>query len=329
MAQMMKRVRQLLARTGYYGLGYPLDYYLFSKGKRSYLHTVAKKEKKYPQLQGQEIERELKKWFYATTGEKLDLSNPVTFNQKLQWSKLYDRDPQKAVLADKYRVREWVAEKIGPEYLVPLLGVWDRFDDIDFSKLPDKFALKCNHGSGWNIIVTDKEKLDMADAKQKIDSWMATDFTYKAGFELHYGEITPKIIAEEYMENAGGDIYDYKFYCFGGRVYYIQFLMDRKNGLKMGYFDREWKLQPFHYRYARLDAPLAKPDNLDQMIALAEKLSEGFPFVRVDFYRLNDGTIRFGEMTFTPATGTMAWNPPKTNEMLGKLIVLPTSQAEQ
>ena len=323
MKRMEKRIRQLVARIGYYGIGYVPDYLLVAIGKRSHLHTVAQKESRYPSLQGQELIDELGKWFYASTGEKMDFQDPITFNQKMQWFKVYDKNPLKSRLADKYLVRDWVAEKIGTEYLVPLLGVWDRFDDIDFSNLPDKFALKCNHGCGWNIIVTDKSKLDLAEAKEKIDRWMATDFAYQAGFELHYGEITPKIIAEEYMENDGGDIYDYKIHCFNGQAKYVMFLSERKTGLRMGYFDLNWNLEPFFYTYKKLETIPPKPDNLDQMIWLAEKLSEGFPFVRVDFYRLNDGSIRFGEMTFTPATGTMAWYPPEANKMLGDLICLP------
>lgn len=329
MGRLLKRVRQIIARTHYYGIGYPMDYLMVACGKRKGLRTVEKKEKTYPNLQGQARIDELAKWFYASTGEKMDFCHPATFNQKLQWCKVFDRNPMKAKLADKYLVREWVAEKIGQEYLVPLLGVWDRFDDIDFSRLPDRFALKCNHGSGWNVIVDDKQKLNIEEAKRKFDRWMSEDYTYKAGFELHYGDITPRIIAEEYMENAGGDIYDYKFYCFDGEVKYVQFLMDRKHGLKMGYFDPDWKLQPFVNNHPQIDEDVPKPDNLDQMIRLAEILSAGFPYVRVDFYRLNDGTIRFGEMTFTPASGTQDWDPPQTNDMLGAMLRLPTDECDE
>lgn len=327
MKRLMSKVRQIIARTSYYGIEYPIDYLLVAMGKRRKLRSVSRKEKNYPALNPEEQIRELGKWFYATTGEKLDLQHPVTFNQKLQWCKVMDQNPLKAKLADKYLVRDWVAEKIGSQYLVPLLGVWERFDDIDFSKLPDKFALKCNHGSGWNLIVTDKSKMDMEQAKSKFDLWMSLDYTFKAGFELHYGKIPPRIIAEEYMENSGGDIYDYKFYCFGGKVHYIQFMMDRKQGLKVGYFDRDWVLQPFVNNHPQIDIEVPKPENLAMMIQLAEALSEGFPYVRVDFYRLNDGTIRFGEMTFTPASGTQDWKPPQANEMLGALLRLPTDKS--
>lgn len=329
MSQLSKRIKQIIARTQYYGIGYPLDYILVTRGKRDYLHTVKKKEETYKSLDENSYIKELARWYHASTGDTIDFNNPVTFNQKLQWCKVYDRNPLKTQLADKYLVRDWVSEKIGSKYLVPLLGVWDSFDEIDFSKLPNRYALKCNHGSGWNIIVDDKNPLDKSDAKRKIDFWMHENFAYKAGFELHYKNIVPKIIAEEYMENYGGDIYDYKLYCFGGRVEYIHFLMDRKSELKMGYYDRDWNLQSFVHNHPRIDIDIEKPDNLDEMILLAEKLSEGFPYVRVDFYRLNDGTIKFGEMTFTPASGTQDWNPPETNYMLGELLNLPLKEIKE
>lgn len=326
MNKFAKRIKQLAARIQYYGILYPLDYILVVYGKRDYLHTVRKKEETYSSLRGKAYINELAKWYHASTGDVIDFKNPVTFNQKLQWCKVYDRNPLKTKLADKYLVREWVRDKIGSQYLVPLLGVWDSFDEIDFSKLPKKYALKCNHGSGWNIIVDDKNPLNKEEAKRKIDQWMSENFAYKAGFELHYKDIVPKIIAEEYMENYGGDIYDYKFYCFDGRVEYIHFLMDRKKELRMGYYDREWKLQKFVHNHPRIEQKIEKPSNLDEMIRLAEILSQGFPYVRVDFYRLNDGTIKFGEMTFTPASGTQDWNPPEANYMLGKLFHLPSEK---
>ena len=161
----------------------------------------------YRSLDPSQYEEELKDWYKRRTKKELDLENPKTFNEKIQWLKLYDSTPIKTKLADKYLVREWVKEKIGEEYLVPLLGVWDKFDDIDFDKLPDKFVLKCNHGCGWNLIVTDKSKIDKVEAKKKFDKWMNTNFAFCNGLELHYKNIQPKIIAEEYLENNGGDLY--------------------------------------------------------------------------------------------------------------------------
>lgn len=274
----------------------------------------------------------LAQWFRDATGEELDLENPVTFNQKVQWMKLYDSTPEKGRLADKYLVREYVAERIGDQYLVPLLGVWDNPDDIDFDALPERFVLKATHGCGWNVIVRDKAKLDVKATRRKLRRWLETDYSLCGGLELHYRYCQPRIVAEQFLENTPGehsDLYDYKFWCFGGRVEYVQFLEDRSRGLKMSFFDREWRRQPFVYSYPRdrRDAPM--PGNLEEMIGLAERLAEGMPHVRADFYRLDDGKLYFGELTFTSMGGICAWDPPETNLMMGALVELPPRETGQ
>ena len=265
-------------------------------------------------------------WYKRVTGHYLNLDNPKRFNEKIQWLKLYASTPIKTRLADKFLVRDWVKEKIGEEYLIPLLGVYDKFEDIDFSKLPDRFVIKCNHGCAYNIIVKDKSQLDLAEVKAKLDKWMSENFAFRWGYELQYRDIPPKIIIEKYIENqlSGGDLYDYKFWCFNGRVEYIQFLSERNlDGLKMAFYDRNWRKQDFVYSYP-LDAKnIPAPDNLDKMIELAETLSKNFGHVRVDFYRLDDGTIYLGEMTFTSASGLCKWNDEKINRYFGRLIKLP------
>ena len=264
----------------------------------------------------------LKDWYFEHTGEKLNLENPKTFNEKIQWLKLYDSTPEKTRLADKYLVRDWVKEKIGEEYLIPLLGVWDKFDDINFDELPKQFVLKCNHGSGYNIIVKDKSKLDIEDARKKINKWLNEDFAFK-GFEMHYSSIQRKIIAEKYIENDNNDLYDYKFWCFDGKMKYIQFLSERNtDGLKMAFYDKDWNKQNFVYSHPMDTKIITKPDNLDTMIQLAEKLASGMNHVRVDFYRLNNGIIYFGEMTFTSCSGVCKFNPEIANLQLGNLIKL-------
>ena len=270
--------------------------------------------------------RVLKKWYERADGKVLDLDNPQTFDEKIQWLKLYDSIPLKSRLADKYSVRDWVKEKIGEKYLIPLLGVYDKFDDIDFAKLPNRFVIKCTHGSGYNIIVKDKATFDSTEAKSKINKWLGENFAFKNGCELHYCAIKPKIIIEKYIENTDGDLYDYKFWCFNGKVKYIQFLSERNlGGMKMAFYDTKWRKQTFvsDYHYPLDTKNREKPDNLRKMIKLAEKLSRGFYYVRVDFYRLDDNTICFGEMTFTPASGRMFWSDEKINHDLGKLIKLP------
>ena len=292
-----------------------------SEQQKSFKYELCKymPENKYPEY--------LKDWYKRVTGETLNLNNPQTYNEKIQWMKLYDSTPLKTQLADKYLVRNWVAEKIGEEYLIPLLGVWNNFDEIDFNKLPDKFVLKCNHGCAYNIIVTDKYTLDIADARKKINYWMNENFAYRVGLELHYANINRKIIAEQYIENDNSDLYDYKFWCFDGKVKYIQFLSERNtNGLKMAFYDRDWNKQEFVYSYPLDTKTIEKPDNLEEMIYLAEKLAEGFNHVRVDFYRLNNGKIYFGEMTFTSCSGRCMWTPNEENLIMGQMIKLPIDE---
>lgn len=260
-------------------------------------------------------------WYFETTGERLDLNNPKTFNEKIQWLKLYDSTPLKTKLADKYLVRDWVKEKIGEEYLIPLLGVWDRAEDIDFDKLPNQFVLKCNHGCAYNIIVKDKSKLNINKTKEQLNKWMMEDYSFKNGFEMQYSDITPKIIAEEYMETKNG-LTDYKVWCFNGEVYYIQYISEREKYYKMAFFDKNWDRQDFISNHKALNYDIAKPKNLDKLIELSEILSNEFKYVRVDFYILDDGSIKFGEMTFTPASGILNWQPKSKNLELGDLINL-------
>lgn len=259
-------------------------------------------------------------WRWTRPNLPLDLRNPQSYNEKIQLLKLAGEDPLLTRLADKYAVRDWVAERIGAEYLVPLLGVWDRVEDIEFERLPEKFALKANHGSGMNIIVTDKSSADIEQIKRTAKGWLGRNFAFECGFEMQYAGIKPRIIAEEYLENGGGDIYDYKFWCFKGRCHYIQFLSERRKHLKMVFFDTDWNKMPFVYDHVRNENPPPRPDNLDKMISLAEKLAAGFEHVRVDFYRLDNGDIRFGEMTFTSASGGCHWDPPEWNLKLGRLF---------
>lgn len=294
---------------------------------------IASPEKYYKKIvddRRNKYKLEIEDWFKEITKKSLNLKNPKTFNEKIQWLKLYDSTPLKTQLADKYLVRDWVKEKIGEEYLIPLLGVYDNFDEIDFDKLPNQFVIKCNHGCGYNIIVTDKSTLDKNEAKEKITKWMNEDFAFKNGLELHYSNIQRKIIIEEYIENANGDLYDYKFWCFNGNVEYIQFLSERNtNGLKMAFYDKNWNKQNFVYSYPLDEKNIEKPNNLETMIELAEKLSKDFQHVRVDFYRLNNGKIYFGEMTFTSCSGTCKWAEKErlidgcTNGYLGEKIELP------
>lgn len=275
----------------------------------------------YYNLPVDQYEKELKLWYKSVTGENLDLDHPNHINEKIQWLKLYDSTPLKTKLADKYLVREWIRQKIGGQFLVPLLGVWDSFDEIDFNKLPDRFALKANHGSGWNIIVADKSKFDKKVAKMKFDRWMKKNFAFVYGMELHYMNIPPKIIAEKYIEQMN-QVYDYKFMCFNGRIGFIWVDIDRFTDHKRTFFSDKWERLDIvqHCKNAEVDIP--KPENFDKMIKIASLLSRDFALARVDFYEV-EGKLYFGEITFTSASGVEKISPPEVGYLMGNMCMLP------
>lgn len=281
--------------------------------KRDYEYYFNLPPEKYPE--------ELKIWFERITKTPLNLNNPQTYNEKIQWMKLYDSTPIKTKLADKYLVRDWVAEKIGKEYLIPLLGVWDSFDEIDFDKLPNQFVLKANHGSGWNIIVKDKATFNKESAKKKFDAWMQKNFAFCFGFELHYMGIQPKIIAEKYMEEID-QVYDYKFMCFDGEVKFIWVDTDRFTDHRRTLFTPKWERMNETIKCLPADYDIPKPKNFEQMLKCATILSQNFAHVRVDFYDVN-GHIYFGEMTFTSGSGTEHANPREFELTMGNWIKLP------
>lgn len=278
-------------------------------------------------LPPEKYEEALKIRFKLTTGENLDLENPKTFAEKIKWLILYDSTPIKTRLADKYLVRNWIKEKIGEQYLIPLLGVWDNFDEIDFDTLPNQFVLKTNHGSGMNLVVKDKSKLDMDAARKKFNQWLQTNYAFYF-LELHYMNIPPKIIAEKYMEEQGF-LNDYKLMCFGGEVKFLYVNTERvsdPNGNgdhRLTSFTKDWEKMPVILipDYKPSDRDIPRPKNLDQMIHLAEILSKGFAFVRVDFYEVKDH-VYFGEMTFTPDGGYRPI-PEEFGYEMGSWIQLP------
>ncbi len=247
----------------------------------------------------------LKIKYRLTMGRKLDLNNPETFNQKLQWLKLYDRKPEYTQMVDKYEVRKYIKEIIGEEYLIPLLGVYDSFEEIDFDNLPDEFVLKPNHTSGNVFICKDKSKIDYKKLKKEVNRWLKREY-YWLHREWPYKNVKPRIICEELIKTEnGGFPYDYKFHCFNGEPDNVMVCIERESGNpKFYFFDNEWNL--LRYNLAGINAPqgftLPKPKKMDEMFMLAKKLSSGFPFIRVDFFCENE-KIYFGELTFFPDSG--------------------------
>ena len=275
-------------------------------------------EEKYNDL----IEKEYLKVF----GNILDWNNLRTYTEKMQWEKIYNKNSIKTTLTDKYAVREWVEGKIGKDYLIPLIGVWDSFDNIDFDLLPKQFVLKTNHGTGTNLIVKDKNKINMRRAKRMFDDWMKTDYAFTNSLQLHYRDIKRKIIAEKYLETNLGELQDYKFLCFDGKPCFCWVDLGRYSKHTRTVFDMNWKLQPWtqaSYGIANYDIPM--PKNFDMMIDIANILSKGFSHVRVDLYNI-DGKIYFGEMTFTNGSGLDPIIPKEYDKVLGDYWKLPKNK---
>ena len=256
-------------------------------------------------------------------GTDLDLNNPKTFNEKLMWLKLkkYENDPLVSQCSDKYAAREYVIKCGLEETLNGLLGVWDKAEDIEWEKLPNRFAIKCNHGCGYNIICQDKSKFDISKATEQLNQWMKDDF-WKEYAEVHYKKIPKKIICEEYLEGKGNALpVDFKIYCFNGKPVYIGNFIERDivtDKILRGYFDLDWKPSSV-FRYEMQPELFERPKQLEKMLEYAEILAKPFPFVRVDFYEV-DGKIYFGELTFTPTGCLATYYTDEAQIELGELL---------
>lgn len=268
----------------------------------------------------------LKKMFRASLGRELDLVHPITFNEKLQWLKLFDRKPEYTVMVDKYRVRDYIAKTIGEEYLIPLLGVWDSPDDINFDALPNQFVLKCNHNSGLGMcICRDKSILDIEKVKRDLRAGLADDYYYFTR-EWPYKDVPRKIICEKYMTDNGDQLSDYKVHNFNGIPKLILVCRDRfkNSGLTEDFYSDQWEhldiRRPEHPN-ANYDIPM--PAELQEMLKLSRVLSKGISFVRTDFYTIQ-GKVYFGEITFFPASGMENFEPTSIDEKLGGWLSLPT-----
>lgn len=265
----------------------------------------------------------VKQQFRQIMGYELDLENPRTISEKLNWLKVYDSNFLKTLCSDKLKVRDYVKEKLGEDLFLPVLGVYDKFDEIDFTKLPKDYVIKCNHGSGMNIIVKDGN-IDKNDSKRKIEKWMNTDYLHL--LEFHYLPIEKKIFIEQYAENVDKvALTDYKFICFNGDIKYLQVINGRfTNNLYFNYYtpnfkpmlDVSWNQHP-----ARYDLKDEKPVSFDKMMNISKELCKDFKCVRIDFYEINDKPY-LSEMTFIPAGGYIQYKNKNTEFELGKLLEL-------
>ncbi len=265
----------------------------------------------------------LKLMFKLRMGYQLNISNPQTFNEKLQWLKLYNRRPEYTCMVDKYEVKKYVADIIGEEYIIPTLGVWDRVDDIDFKSLPNQFVLKTTHSGGNTgvVICKDKNSFDIDACKKKLNKSLRQD-VYRSLREWPYKNVKRRIIAEVYKEDCNGELNDIKLFCFNGDPKAILIATDRNTDVHFDYFDMDFNHLPFEQGGPNAIKPIKKPHNLELLSVLASKLSKNIPHVRVDFYDV-DGKIFFGELTFFDSSGFAIFNPQEWDYTFGGWIKLP------
>ena len=251
------------------------------------------------------------------SGNKLDLNNPKDFTEKIAWYKVFYRPKSLNQLVDKFAVRAFVEEKIGSQFLNTFYGVFDDVNEIKFDELPEKFVIKATHTSGHNLIVRDKNKLNLDKTKKLLKKWLKINQYYRIGQEWAYKDVKPRIIIEKYLEQIDQkSLTDFKFYCFDGKAKFIDIHTDREDEHKQGSFDLNFERLPFGVsRFKQIYESPEKPVNLKEMIECAEVLSEKLPFVRVDFYAIDGKTI-FGEMTFYPSDGRKKFYPEKYNRII-------------
>ena len=274
----------------------------------------------------------LKLKYYSVFGKKLNLDDPKTYNEKLQWLKLYDRKPIYTTMVDKFASKEYVAERIGAQHIIPLLGgPWYHFDEIDFDALPEQFVLKTNHDSGGVMVCKDKATFDKEKAKLFFDAHLQRQYFWNHR-EWPYKDVKPCIFAETYMvDESGYELKDYKFFCFDGKVKALFVAKDRNvdgEETKFDFFDENFNHLPFTNGHPNSEPPYAEPPKFEEMKLLAEKLSTGVPQLRVDFYNIN-GQIYFGELTFYHWSGLMPFDPEEWDSILGSWIQLNNDETKE
>ncbi len=277
---------------------------------------------KYDAMQDNEY---LERKYEATMGSRLELTHPKRFNEKIQWLKLYNRNPEYITMVDKYKVKDYVAEIIGDEYIIPTLGVWDDPNEIDFDVLPNQFVLKCNHNSGLGMyICRDKSEMDIRKVKKDLRKGLKQDY-YLTGREWPYKDVERKIIAEMYISNGEDGLTDYKVHNFNGVPRFILVCKDRfkSSGLTEDFFSTTWEhLEVKRPKNRYSSESIAQPDELKEILELSAKLSKNIPFVRADFYIVNH-KVYFSELTFFPASGFEPYEPDEWDYTFGDYLTLP------
>lgn len=272
--------------------------------------------------------------YFLRKGRIINLRNPKLFTEKIQWLKIYDCTEIKTHLADKVLVREWVKEKIGEKYLKKVYGIYEKYEDIDFTKLPKEYVIKTNHGCNMQLLVIEGGKPDKSQ-KERFNNFLKINYAYKSGYEMQYKNIKPLIFTEEYIKNFHPlcqnssdfsdyrpELFEYLIFCFNGEPKLILFASGKRTGkICCTMFDTQWNNLHFNYGGYLHEAPVPMPKNFDKLLEIACILSKDFKFVRVDLHNVN-GKIYFGEMTFTPASGYMKFKPLKYDRILGDMLDL-------
>lgn len=258
--------------------------------------------------------------YFLIFRNRLNLNNVKTFNEKLQWLKIYDRNNKYTLMVDKYLVKKYVSNIINEKHIIPTLGIYNSFNEIDFDKLPNEFVIKCTHDSGGVVICNNKEIFDKKKANNKIKKCLKKNFYY-ASREWPYKNVVPRIIIEKYM---GCNINDYKIFCFNGKPKFTLVCSNREGKKKnTDFYDNDWNLLPFtREKHTNNIYGIKKPKNFERMLEIARLLSKDIPFVRVDLYEINS-KIYFGELTFYPSGGFEGFNPKEWDKIIGDMLVLP------
>jgi len=272
-----------------------------------------------PYMSEKQMKEEIANVYFERIGKFPNLENPSTYTERTNANKIYMTNEKCTMLADKYLVKQYIKDTIGEQYVVPLLGVWDRGEDIDYDLLPEKFVLKANNASGKNIVVKDKKTLNISETNAKLNVWLTENHAYE-GFELQYRDIKPKIICEEYLDGLAETVYDYQFLCFKGEPKYICCIKgSHRKGCRAAFYDITWKKQPFSVGWVMDNELAPKPSKLDEMLEISRILSKDFEHVRVDLYEMPDGRVLFGEFTFQTWGGLRRFYPPEYDLILGNL----------
>ena len=265
-----------------------------------------------------DFKNEIEELYFKRKNKILDLENPKSFNEKIQNLKYYDNIKSKTELADKYLMKKYITKEIGEEYNVKCLGNWKKFEEINFDKLPEQFVLKCNHGSGMNWIVKDKNKINKIELKKKIKKALNTDFSIVNGFELQYHNIDRLIFAEEFIKDEFADL---QVWIANEKILFMCYIKDPHGDNRKKSYDENWNELDFVTSKPKLEDKIKKPKNLDEIKKLSIKLAKGFKFVRVDWYLINNDKIKISELTFTPASGFCEWDPSDADNRFKEFYV--------